>query len=84
MRHYLELIYGKTINKGKEVVSSLQDHNPDTDLGHILSTHVLLLTAVAVTGQPAALPGLAGAVVAALRVDTEVLAGPVPIVRDAG
>ena len=38
---------------------------------------------MAVTGQPAALPGLAGAVVAPLRVDTEVLAGPVPVVGDA-
>ena len=52
-------------------------------LGNILSTHVLLLTAVAVTGQPAALPGLAGAVVAPLCVDTEVLTGPVSVVRDA-
>ena len=54
-----------------------------TDLGHILRTHVLLLTGVAVTGQAAALPGLAGAVVAALRVDTAVLAGAVTVVRDA-
>ena len=52
-------------------------------LGNILSTHVLLLTAVAVTGQPATLPGLAGAVVAPLRVDTEVLTGPVSVVGDA-
>ena len=38
---------------------------------------------MAVTGQPAALPGLAGAVVASLRVDAAVLAGAVTVVRDA-
>ena len=60
----------------------MRGSHPATDLGHILRTHVLLLAAVAVTSQPAALSGLAGAVVAPLRVDTEVLAGPVPVVGD--